>query len=83
MPSQIDEFLEFYQDSGADENEEFFEEQVKRWNKLKHAVLVIFIVVITLFVIKCMKCWIKKENKKSKFEFADTFYGLNTFLSQF
>ena len=69
MPSQIDEFYEFYQDLHNTNENEFHEEQVKRWHKLKHAALVILIVIITLAFIKCLQCCIRRKNKKSKFEF--------------
>lgn len=72
MTSQVDEWHDFYQDSSEENDEKFLDGQLKRWNKLKHAVLVIFIVIITLLFIKCMKRWIRKKNEKSEFAFYET-----------
>jgi hypothetical protein len=60
MPSQIDEYFEFYQDLPGESKEDFLQEQLKRWSKLKHAAAVVLVVIITL---ACMR----KRNKKSKF----------------
>lgn len=85
MTSQIDEFYEFYKDSGEEsgEDEKFLEEQLKRWNKLKLALLVVSVVIVTLVFIKCMKCWIRSKNKKSEFEFHEKFMSLKLFPLQF
>ena len=81
MPSQIDEFYEFYQDLHDTNENKFQEDQLKRWYKLKHAALVILIVIITLTFIKCLQCCIRRKNKKSKFEFLFLSRFMNIILS--
>lgn len=76
MPHQIEDSYDYIQDLDEKKDDEFFQEQLKRWKKLKHAFLVIFFVIFILMLIKCMKYWFKKKNRKGKFEFM-TFYDLS------
>jgi hypothetical protein len=80
MPSQIDEYFEFYQDLPGESKEDFLQEQLKRWSKLKHAAAVVLVVIITLAFIKCLQCCMRKRNKKSKFLWS---FGWKLFYCSF